>query len=75
MTEPDFVVIRPAPDLPPGVLPPRFDGRWYNLADVPQVFGAPAGGGYVAVPSGRFEVRDPDGAVAEVWEVRWQLGV
>lgn len=71
MTEPDFVVIRPAPDLPPGVFPPHLDGRWYNLADVPRGFGAaPGGRECVAVPAGRFEVRDSDGAVAEVWEGR-----
>ena len=65
--EPDYVVVRAAPDLPTGFLPPGMEGRWYNLADMP-----PSGqlGTAVAVASGRFEVRAHDGAVAEVYEVR-----
>jgi hypothetical protein len=71
MSEPDYIVIRPALDLPAGFLPEREDGRWYDRNDVP--YGPPAGaspGDAVAVPTGRFEVRDSDGAVAEVLEVR-----
>lgn len=50
-------------------------GRWYNRTDIPRWSDSPGpiqGITYseaVAVPSGRFEVRD-DGAVAEVWEMR-----
>jgi hypothetical protein len=71
MNEPDYIVIRPAPDLPPGFLPAREDGRWYDRDNIP--YGPPAGsspGEAVAVPTGRFEVREYDGAVAEVYEVR-----
>jgi hypothetical protein len=76
LSEPDYIVIRPAADLPPGFLPDRENGRWYDRASMPQ---ADTGtsldalikyGGGVAVATGRFEVRDYDGAVAEVYEVR-----
>lgn len=76
MTEPDYIVIRPAADLPPGFLPAGEDGRWYEraampLADEDQRANALVGyGGGIAVATGRFEVRDYDGAVAEVYEVR-----
>lgn len=66
VTEPDYVVVRPAPDLPAGFLPPDMDGKWYDRATLPD--GA-AMGTAVAVASGRFEYRE-DGAVAEVFEVR-----
>jgi hypothetical protein len=75
MSEPDYIVIRPAPDLP-DQLPPRLDGWWYDRADFPEALpgegieAVARYGGYVAVATGRFEVRDPDGAVAEVFEVR-----
>ena len=68
MNEPDYVVIRPAADLPEGFLPPSWDGKWFDRATLPETY-APITTGGVAVPSGRFEVRE-DGAVAEVWEVR-----
>jgi hypothetical protein len=69
---PDYVVIRPSPDLPDGFLPADLDGKWFDRAQLPAKpedlpTGLVSG---VAVPSGRFEVRDWDGAVAEVWEVR-----
>ena len=70
MTEPDYIVIRPADNLPPGFLPERFDGMWFDRTTVPQR-AMPVRAGMcetLAVPTGRFEVRD-DGAVAEVWEV------
>lgn len=76
MNEPDYIVIRPAPDLPPGFLPERENGRWYDRATLPQVDAESSlhalirYGGGVAVATGRFEVRDYDGAVAEVYEVR-----
>lgn len=76
MNDPDYIVIRPAPECPPGFLPPSFDGRWYDLADMPQPLDpeaaqgrAVAWGGMAAVPIGRFEIRDYDGAVAAVYEV------
>jgi hypothetical protein len=64
---PHHVVIRAAPDLPEGFLPPHIAGRWYDLRNIPAAWAEQLDGA-VAVPSGRFEWRD-DGAVAEVWEV------
>ncbi|MYY79816.1 MULTISPECIES: hypothetical protein [unclassified Streptomyces] len=75
MSEPDYIVVRPAPSFR-GTLPPRLDGWWYDRADFPEALpgqGIDAivrYGGFVAVATGRFEVRDYDGAVAEVFEVR-----
>jgi hypothetical protein len=75
MSQPDYIVVRPAPDLPPGFLPDRENGRWYDRADMPQVDTESSldailrYGGGVAVATGRFESRY-DGAVAEVYEVR-----
>lgn len=75
MSESDHVVLRAAPDLPEGFMPPGMDGRWYDRALVPG--GPPPGASLpegvsqaVAVATGRFEVRDYDGAVAEVFEIR-----
>ncbi len=68
----DYVVIRPAADLPDGFLPDSLNGVWFDRARLPIRLGAFRGPGIgegVAVPAGRFEVRE-DGAVAEVWEVR-----
>lgn len=74
--DPDYVVIRPAPDLPPGFLPSRWDGLWLDRSTMESVAGYRPGdaaakgwGEGVAVPTGQFEYRE-DGAVAEVWEVR-----
>jgi hypothetical protein len=67
-SESDYVVIRPAADLPEGFLPTSFDGLWIDRAQVPRVATGELGTA-VAVATGRFEVRD-DGAVAEVFEVR-----
>lgn len=71
MNEPDYVVIRPAPGLPNGFLPPHWDGRWIDRATVPECYASPdpSMSTATAVPTGRFEVRD-DGVVAEVFEVR-----
>lgn len=74
MDEPDYVVIRPAPDLPTNGLPSILNGRWFDRTDLPSngAVGFPvsaAGLGAVAVPTDRFEVR-ADGKVAQVWEVR-----
>jgi len=70
--EPDYVVFRAAPGAPP--LPPQWDGRWINRSDLPPPpppdWVPPAGHSQAtSVPTGRFEVRDWDGAVAEVFEV------
>lgn len=74
MSDPDYVVIRPAPDLPDGFLPDEMNGRWFDRDHIPE--GPDDGhatvarlGGAVAVATGRFETRE-DGAVAEVFEVR-----
>lgn len=67
---PDLIVIRAAPDLPEEFrLPPNLDGTWFDLETMPQLFHEQIDGG-VAVPTGRFEVRDSDGAVAEIYEIR-----
>lgn len=71
MKLPNYIVIRPAPNLPPGLLPPHLDGYWFDVNAVPHGFATQHNGTEVtAVPTGRFEVRDYDGAVAEVYEVR-----
>lgn len=74
---PDYIVLRRHPDLPEEFrLPEGYDGRWFDRSDLPVRATPPpaharwAGLGAVAVPAGRFEVRDYDGAVAEVWELR-----
>lgn len=78
MTYPDYVVIRAGEGLPPGFLPPHLDGKWFDRRSVPVRAAKFVGSGNnghvtvseaVAVPSGRFEVRE-DGAVAEVWELQ-----
>lgn len=66
---PDFVVIRPAPGLPPGFFPPELDGKWFDRESFPTRVGPPVEHAVTPVPTGRFEYRD-DGAVAEVYEVR-----
>ncbi len=73
MREPDYIVLRPAADLPPGFLPERFNGLWIDRADMQQASSTEAShdaaaryGGMIAVPTGRFETRDYDQAVAEV---------
>jgi hypothetical protein len=70
--DPDWIVLRPAPDLPPGHMPAAFDGMWLDragyipdrgailLPDMGLVYGS-------FTPTGRFEV--VDGVVAEVFEV------
>lgn len=75
MSEPDYIVLRANPDLPDWHLPPHWDGRWIDRADLPP---APPPGLHddetyataAFVPAGRFEVREHDGAVAEVYEAR-----
>ena len=73
--EANYIVLRRHPDLPEEFrLPDGYDGRWFDRRDIalrrseqlpPHL--RDSGPGAVAVPTGRFEVRD-DGAVAEVWE-------
>lgn len=68
MAEPDYVVLRPAFDLHLG-LPPHLDGVWFDRA---RMLTNPVAAYAVkrAVATGRFEVRESDGAVAEVFEVQ-----
>lgn len=61
-----YVVIRPAPDLPPGYLPPGWDGRWLHREAVDA---STAYGDAAAHPTGRYETRG-DGERAEVLEIR-----
>lgn len=69
MSSPDYIVVRPASGLPPGFLPPRLDGTWFDRSTLPEQYGPYQWGDAVAIATGRFETRD-DGAVAEVFEVR-----
>jgi hypothetical protein len=75
--DPDYVVLRAAADAPEGFLSPQMDGCWIDRSELPPPpppdWKPPTDGSYAqatAVPTGRFEVRDWDGAVAEVYEVR-----
>lgn len=61
-------VIRAAPDLPPGFLPPDLEGKWFDLDELPY-FMAEENERAVAVITARFERRE-DGATARVFEVR-----
>jgi hypothetical protein len=77
MSEPDYVVLRAAPGAPDWFLPPRWDGRWIDRTALPPPppddWTPPDDGTYAEatfVPTGRFEVRDYDGAVAEVFEAQ-----
>lgn len=75
MKEPDYVVLRPPAELPPGFnFPDRWNGRWLDRSEVPDGPGPIPPPGLVSstvsfVSTGRFEVREYDGAVAEVWEM------
>jgi len=62
-----YIVLRPAPDLPPGFMPPRDDGLWIDRPT--QVSYSVHPGTAQAVPTGRCERRE-DGVLAEVYEVR-----
>jgi hypothetical protein len=67
LPETDYIVLRAGPGLPEGFLPPDVEGRWLDRTQVPM--GRPEKPLLaVAVPTGRFEIREYDGAVAEVWE-------
>lgn len=71
MSDPDYIVVRRSPDLPESFQLGGLEGSWHERSSIPQLPEIPHDGMQraVAVPSGKFEVRD-DGAVAEVWEVR-----
>lgn len=59
---PDYVVIRDPAN-------PSIDGKWYDLEklyDFSPLVEA-SGESYHYHPTGEFEVRDDDGAVAQVW--------
>lgn len=69
--EPDWIVLRPGPNLPHTLMPPELDGRWFDRAGLPP---GPLSPGAIArtVPTGRFEDRTaPDGTIqiAEVFEI------
>lgn len=36
MAEPDYMVIRPAADLPDGFLPDGMDGKWFDRSQLPK---------------------------------------
>ena len=66
-----YIVIRPAPDLPAGYLPDWLDGYWAEVDPFyPVVVNLDESSHAVAVPTGRYETRDSDGATAEIWEVQ-----
>jgi hypothetical protein len=69
ISEPDYIVLRAGPGLPESLQP--LLGRWYDRGDLPvrrQHGVVPTA--FAVVPAGRFEVREHDGAVAEVWEIQ-----
>jgi hypothetical protein len=63
-----YIVLRPAPGLPPGWMPDHLDGMWYepdkDWWDGPSTVDGDAKGR----ATGRYERRD-DGYLAEVYEV------
>lgn len=73
--EPHYLVVRAHPDLPDGFLPPDWEGRWIERSRIPMGPSvdrplAPGEGRGVATAIDRYEIRDDDGAVAQVYEVR-----
>lgn len=70
--DPDYIVLRAYPAAPPGWMPADLEGRWYDRATVGSALDEKSTAEFpaVAVPTGRFEAREENGAVAEVWEVR-----
>lgn len=74
--EPDWIVIRPGPNLPHTMMPPGLDGTWVNRAREAGVK-RPAVLDFAdyevarSAPTGRFETREILGQmqVAEVWEL------
>lgn len=68
--EPNYVVLRPSPDFPAHLWPLHLDGKWLDLNEIqvnPDKFKL---ANAEAEPTGRFEYREGDLAVAEVWEIR-----
>lgn len=76
----DYVVIRRGTDVPAEWYIGDLEGRWFDRSQVLASRSDPESvkrfrerGGVVsgaqAVPTGRFEIRESDGAVAEVWEL------
>ena len=71
VSEPDWIVFRPAVDVPADALPRGVDGWLLDRRGLPADGTMIHQSGIVLrfAPAGRFEARD-DGAVAEVFEVR-----
>jgi hypothetical protein len=67
----DYIVLRPADDAPEGFLPAHQNGRWLDTRNSSPESRIRSLGllGSEALPTDRVEER-PDGAVAQVWEVR-----
>ena len=61
-----YIVLRAAPDMPPGFLREDMDGRWYDLATMKR---GTSETGVSARPTDRYEERE-DGVRAQIWEVR-----
>lgn len=70
ISDPDWIVFRPAPDVQPEWLCECIDGWWLDRRGLPVSGTMIHQGGAVLrfAPTGRFEERD--GVVAEVYEVR-----
>lgn len=70
---PEWVVIRPAADLPEDARPRQMDGEWVDVAQLTRDYGFDPEKatcmGHPTVPTDRTETRE-DGAVGQVWEVQ-----
>jgi hypothetical protein len=62
-----YIVLRPAPGMPPGWMPDHLDGMWYDR-DEDRSYHPQTGAAAVGRATGRYERRD-DGCLAEVYEV------
>ena len=68
--QPRFIVFRAAPGVPPGFMPRGMEGRWeYRPEKHESLLVSADNFTAVALPAGRVEHRESDGASAEVWEV------
>lgn len=67
---PRYIVFRAAPGL---TLPERLEGLWLDARGAGSMFVIPPDGptSATAAPTARYEVRESDGAWAEVYEVSW----
>ena len=66
-----YIVLRAAPGMPPGWMPDRLDGMWYERSRLVGSYGSLhdiASGSAKGRATGRYECRD-DGYLAEVYEV------